>query len=524
MPYAGSTTPTRTRRMTSPKVGLSGSGSCRAHERTWSSNCLISTAPMTGLLLTMCPGRTHLTTNTCHRRSDIADAPGLRRLCPDQTQIRRRADTERFCGTAEGEVVFALVGHASGASYARSTAATRTRAITSPNIGVSPSGSDAEQARRWSTTSSISGSRRRSTVMREREQPLQTTSNTRLNSSGKSSPFCAHRLDVPVHLLAEIGKAPQDGTGWHQAFRQAQVAMGVRGEYFPCDPCREQPELRSALHTVAVVRLAKGGCQRLDEPKAASDLGRISRTKPIGEDGELEATEDRDAEGAAEAMPLLSETVPDEIVVREGEDVGGMAVHAMPPVTAALPLACCWRTRRRYDDALTPSSLEAARTGSFWLTTMRSWCSSTLRRGLPSFLPSLRARRRPAFTRSTISERSSWAMAAMIVKIAWPRGPLPSICSLRLINSTPRWRKTSSVSTKCRTERPRRSSAATTTTSTFRALTSAISLSRAGRRSRVPETPMSVNSRTSVQPRARQYSRRSQSWLSHVWSPVETRA
>src|SRR5881409_2317338 len=32
--------------MTSPNVGLSGSGSCRAHERTWSSNCLISTAPM----------------------------------------------------------------------------------------------------------------------------------------------------------------------------------------------------------------------------------------------------------------------------------------------------------------------------------------------------------------------------------------------------------------------------------------------------------------------------------------------
>src|SRR3989442_10300336 len=145
MPYAGSTTPTRTRRMTSPKVGLSGSGSCRAHERTWSSNCLISTAPMSGVVMSVFSQLAHLTTNTCHRRSDIADAPGLRRLCADQTQIRRRADTERFCGTAEGEVVFALVGHASGASYARSTAATRTRAITSPNIGVSPSGSDAEQ-------------------------------------------------------------------------------------------------------------------------------------------------------------------------------------------------------------------------------------------------------------------------------------------------------------------------------------------------------------------------------------------
>src|SRR5882724_318004 len=337
MPHVWSTVPTRTRCMTSPNVGLSGSGSCRAHERTWSSNCLISTAPMSGVVMSVFSQLAHLTTNTCHRRSDIADAPGLRRLCADQTQIRRRADTERFCGNAGGEVVFALVGHASAASYARSTAATRTRAITSPNIGVSPSGSDAEQARRWSTTSSISGSRRRSTVMREREQPLQTTSNTRLNSSGKSSPFCAHRLDVPVHLLAEIGKAPQDGMAWNQTFRQAQVAMGVRGEYFPRDPRREQLELRPALHTVAVVHLPQSICHRLDEPKTASDLGWISGAEAIGEDGELETAEDRDAKGAAEAMPALPEAVQDEIVVREGEDVGGRAVHPMPPSGAALP-------------------------------------------------------------------------------------------------------------------------------------------------------------------------------------------
>src|SRR2546425_8695172 len=272
--------------------------------------------------------------------------------------------------------------------------------------------------------------------MREREQPLQTTSNTRLNSSGKSSPFAAHRLDVPVHLLAEIGKAPQDGTGWHQAFRQAQVAMGVRGECFTRDPRREQPELHETLHTIAVVRLPQGICHRLDEPKAASDLGGISGAEAIDEDGELETAEHRDAEGAAEAMAPLLQAVQDEIVVREGEDVGGMAVHAMPPVTAALPLACCWRTRRRYDDGDTPSAFAAARTGWFWLTTMRSWRSSTLRRGLPSFLPSLRARRRPAFTRSTISERSSWAMAAMIVNTAWPNGEPVSICSRRLMNST----------------------------------------------------------------------------------------
>src|SRR6266478_8089700 len=387
IPYAGSTTPTRTRRMTSPNVGLSGSGSCRAHERTWSSNCLISTAPMSGAVMSVFSQLAHLTTNTCHRRSDIADAPGLRRLCADQTQIRRRADTERFCGTAEGEVVFTLVGHASGASYARSTAATRTRAITSPNIGVSPSGSDAQHARRWSTSTAISGSRRRSTVMRERPQPLQTTSNTRLNSSGKSSPFSAHRLDVPVHLLAQRGEAPQDGTGWHQAFRQAQVAMGVRGECFTRDPRREQPELRRALHTVAVVRLPQGICHRLDEPKAASDLGGISGAEAIGEDGKLETAANRDAEGAAEAMAPLLQAVQDEIVVGEGEDVGGKPRHARTPPGAS-PLG--WRTRRRYEDGDTPSAFAAARTGSFWLATIRSCRSSTLRRGRPSRLPSER--------------------------------------------------------------------------------------------------------------------------------------
>src|SRR5437667_58947 len=126
--------------MTSPKVGLSGSGSCRAHERTWSSNCLISTAPMSGVVMSVFSQLAHLTTNTCHRRSDMADAPGLRRLCADQTQIRRRADTERFCGTAEGEVVFALVGHASGASLALSTSSRRTGSCPAPIYAVYPGG------------------------------------------------------------------------------------------------------------------------------------------------------------------------------------------------------------------------------------------------------------------------------------------------------------------------------------------------------------------------------------------------
>src|SRR5438128_9317094 len=105
MPHVGSTVPPRTRRMRSPTVALSGSGSCRAHERTWSSNCLISTAPMSGVVMSVFSQLAHLSTNTCHRRSDMADPPGLRRLCADQTQIRRRADTERFCGSADRKVL-----------------------------------------------------------------------------------------------------------------------------------------------------------------------------------------------------------------------------------------------------------------------------------------------------------------------------------------------------------------------------------------------------------------------------------
>src|SRR6185437_1934249 len=47
----------------------------------------------------------------------------------------------------------------------------------------------------------------------------------------------------------------------------------------------------------------------------------------------------------------------------------------------------------------------------------------------PMCLPSKRARRRPAFTRSTIKLRSNSAMAATIVMMALPSGPEVSICS-----------------------------------------------------------------------------------------------
>src|SRR5436305_3565038 len=118
-------------------------------------------------------------------------------------------------------------------------------------------------------------------------------------------------------------------------------------------------------------------------------------------------------------MPPLVEAVPEEIVVREGEDVGGKPRHARTPPGAS-PLG--WRTRRRYDDGDTPSAFAAARTGSFWLATMRSWRSETCSLGRPNRFPSARARRRPLLTLSTISDLSNCAMAAMIVKTAVPNG------------------------------------------------------------------------------------------------------
>jgi hypothetical protein len=63
-------------------------------------------------------------------------------------------------------------------------------------------------------------------------------------------------------------------------------------------------------------------------------------------------------------------------------------------------------------------------------------------------------------------------MAAMIVNTACPSGDPVSICSRSETDSTPtpRCRNRSSASTRCRTERPKRSNAATTTTGWFYAL------------------------------------------------------
>jgi hypothetical protein len=63
--------------------------------------------------------------------------------------------------------------------------------------------------------------------------------------------------------------------------------------------------------------------------------------------------------------------------------------------------------------------------------------ASTSRFGLPNCFPFARALRRPAFTRSTIKERSSSATAPRTVKTILPAGVLVSICSEKETNSIP---------------------------------------------------------------------------------------
>src|SRR5438093_13106593 len=113
----------------------------------------------------------------------------------------------------------------------------------------------------------------RPTVIKTRWQSLQKTSNSRLDFSGKSSPFRADAFDVPVDLLPHVCEAPQYRAWRDEVLRQEEIAVRLLGEWSSCDPRCEQPELHEALHTVAVVRLPQGSRQRLDEPQAASDLG-----------------------------------------------------------------------------------------------------------------------------------------------------------------------------------------------------------------------------------------------------------
>src|SRR5437667_3072581 len=169
----------------------------------------------------------------------------------------------------------------------------------------------------------------RSTVTSVRPHPLHTTSNSRFDFSGKSSPFRADTLDVPVDLLPHLCEAPEYRAWRDEALRREQVAVRLRGEWSGRDPRCEQPELREALPAVriVVVRPPQRFRQRLDEPQAASELGWLGGAKPVHENSELK-TADREA---AKSVPLFSQAVRDEVVVREGENVGWEAAQATPP-------------------------------------------------------------------------------------------------------------------------------------------------------------------------------------------------
>src|ERR1017187_827305 len=110
----------------------------------------------------------------------------------------------------------------------------------------------------------------------------------------------------------------------------------------------------------------------------------------------------------------------------------------------AVPLLT-FRVRHTWDHER-PSRLSAA-----------TWSASTWARGLPNFLPFARAFRRPALTRSWISDRSNSAMSPMIWNIRRPDGVLRSRLSRKLMKATPYAQRSANAFTRCFSERPKRS-------------------------------------------------------------------
>ena len=102
-------------------------------------------------------------------------------------------------------------------------------------------------------------------------------------------------------------------------------------------------------------------------------------------------------------------------------------------------------------------------------------------RGRPSRFPFARALRSPAFTRSTMSDRSSSATEPKIVKTMRPTGVEVSIPSVSEMNSIQSDWKSSSARSKWLTLLAKRSNFQTTTTSQYRRFASAMSLSSCGR-------------------------------------------
>ena len=83
--------------------------------------------------------------------------------------------------------------------------------------------------------------------------------------------------------------------------------------------------------------------------------------------------------------------------------------------------------------------------------------------GRPSRTPLLRARSNPAFTRSRMMSRSSWAIAPMIVNMAWPIGVEVSNCSCKEMKLILSERNCSKAVRRCFTERAKRSNRQTST-------------------------------------------------------------
>ena len=150
-----------------------------------------------------------------------------------------------------------------------------------------------------------------------------------------------------------------------------------------------------------------------------------------------------------------------------------------------------------------------------------SWCrvsawarflsSSSGRR--PPLLPRPRAASSPALVRSRMRSRSNSARAAKTWKTSLPSLVVVSMLSWRLRNPIPRSRRAASVSTRWRSDRPRRSSFQTTTVSPLRAKLRACS-----RPVRSAPAPPAV----SMKMRSHPALVRASFWRSNFWSAVET--
>lgn len=91
--------------------------------------------------------------------------------------------------------------------------------------------------------------------------------------------------------------------------------------------------------------------------------------------------------------------------------------------------------------------------------------ASTAIRGRPSLRPFALAFRKPALTRSWISDRSNSAIAPIIRNISRSEGVLRSWLSLRLAKIMPSASNSAKVFTRCFNDRPKRSSFQTKPTS-----------------------------------------------------------